>query len=82
MLHQTFCTLRLRFSQTNIVGTWLMRMSAVTVIVQLGARLDITLDMGCGMRNLSEILPLYLVVRLFCLSVVVTGDKYCISGWV
>jgi len=31
--------------------------------------------------NLSEILPVYLVDRLY-LSVSVTGDKYCIFGWV
>ena len=31
--------------------------------------------------NLSEILPVYLVDRLY-LSVEVTGDKYCVSGWV
>jgi len=31
--------------------------------------------------NLSEILPLYLVNRLY-LPFVAAGDKYCIFGWV
>ena len=31
--------------------------------------------------SLSEILPVYLVDRLY-LSVAVSGDKYSISGWV
>jgi len=42
----------------------------------------------CGGRNienielsLSEILPVYLADRLY-LSVAVTGNKYCIFGWV
>ena len=30
--------------------------------------------------NLSEILPVYLIDRLY-LSVAVSGDKYCIFGW-
>jgi len=45
-------------------------------------------DSGCDGRNienielsLPEILKFYLVDRM-CLSVAVTGDKYCVFGWV
>ena len=31
--------------------------------------------------SLSEILPVYVADRLY-LSVAVTGDKYCIFGWI